>query len=87
MHNQKKYSPLKKFSKPFIPPQTDGMIRFSFKFGCSESTVKKQTCQIKMLYREQTSAPRALHSARTPATTLATNKHSQHTEMPAMSPR
>ena len=39
MHNQKKYSPLWKCSKPFIPPQTDGMIRFSFNIGCSESKV------------------------------------------------
>ena len=35
----RKYSPLKKCSKPFIPPQTDGMIRFSFNIGCSESKV------------------------------------------------
>ena len=39
MHNQKKYSPLKKCSKPFIPPQNDGMIRFSFNIGCSEPKV------------------------------------------------
>ena len=25
--------------KTFIPPQTDGMIRFSFNIGCSESKV------------------------------------------------
>ena len=35
MHNQ--YSPLWKCSKLFIPPQTDGMIRFCFNIGCSES--------------------------------------------------
>ena len=34
-----KYSPLWKCSKLFIPPQTDGMIRFSFNIGCSESKV------------------------------------------------
>ena len=34
-----KYSPLWKFSKLFIPPQTNGMIHFSFKIGCSESKV------------------------------------------------
>ena len=43
------------------------MIHFSFNIGCSESKVifkrrKKQTCQIKMLYREQTFSPRAFHS-------------------------
>ena len=43
------------------------MIRFSFNIGCSESKVifkrrKKQTCQIKMLYKEQTFAPPTLHS-------------------------
>ena len=35
----KKYSPLWKCSKLFIPPQTDGMIRFSFNIGCPESKV------------------------------------------------
>ena len=34
-----KHSPLWKWSKLFIPPQTDGMIRFSFNIGCSESKV------------------------------------------------
>ena len=34
-----KYSPLWKCSKLFIPPQTNGMIHFSFNIGCSESKV------------------------------------------------
>ena len=37
MHNQ--YSPLWKCSKLIIPTQTDGMIRFCFNIGCSESKV------------------------------------------------
>ena len=37
MHDQ--YSPLWKCSKLFIPPQTDGMIRFCFNIGCSKSKV------------------------------------------------
>ena len=36
-----KYSPLWKCSKLFIPPQTDGMIRFSFNIGCSVSKIVK----------------------------------------------
>ena len=34
-----KYSPLWKCSKLFIPPQTDGMIQFSFNIGCFKSKV------------------------------------------------
>ena len=34
-----KYKPLWKCSKRFIPPQTDGMIRFYFNICCSESKV------------------------------------------------
>ena len=33
------YKPLWKCSKRFIPPQTDGMIRFYSNIGCSESKV------------------------------------------------
>ena len=58
------------------------MIRFSFNIGCFESKVilkrrkkKKQTCQIKMLYREQTFSPRAFHSE------LQQQTNSQHSRL------
>ena len=49
-HNSKaqlaeKYSPLWKCSKPFIRPQTDGLIRFPFNICCSEVTKKQQEQQ------------------------------------------
>ena len=64
MHNyQKKYRPLWKCSKRYIPPQTGGMIRFYNNIGCSESKVIFQQQQkIKRLYKEQTFAPRVLQS-------------------------
>ena len=51
-HNSKaqlseKYSPLWKCSKPFIRPQTDGLIRFPFNICCSEVTKKQQEQQQK----------------------------------------
>ena len=42
-----KYSPLWKCSKPFIRPQTDGLIRFPFNICCSEVTKKQQEQQQK----------------------------------------
>ena len=83
----RKYSPLKKCSKPFIPPQTDGMIRFPFNIGCSESKVifkrrKKANVSNKNALRGA-NVLTSCFSLRTPAT----NKHSQHTEKPALSLR
>ena len=53
-----KYSPLWKCSKLFIPPQTDGMIRFSFNIGWSESKVifkwrKTKATHKKKAFREE----------------------------------
>ena len=62
------------------------MIRFSFNIGCSESKVvfkrkkKKQTCQIKMLYREQTFAPRAFHSYFQNSSNKQTQSRTVHTQ-------
>ena len=80
MHNQ--YSPLWKCSKLFIPPQTDGMIRFCFNIGCSESKVifkwrrTKTTHMVKRLFEKQTFTPCAFHSV-SAKTLSVTNKHSR----------
>ena len=71
--------------KTFIPPQTDGMIRFSFNIGFSESKVI-----FKRRKKSNMSNKNALQgvNVRTLCTSLrtqATNKHSQHTEKPAFS--
>ena len=73
-----KYSPLKKCSKPFIPPQTDGMIRFSFNIGCSESKVissdEKKANMSNKNALQGANVRTSCISLRTPTT----NKHSQH---------
>ena len=91
-----KYSPLWKSSKLFIPPQSEGMIGFSFNIGLLrvqsnfQVTKNKSHTKVKRLFEKQTFTPCAFHSVLV-RTLSMTNKqtveHSQHAEKPALSLR
>ena len=75
--------------KTFIPPQTDGMIRSSFNIGCSESKVIFKWRKNNNNNNKKTNEKALQTSTRSKRSHLVyfTNKHSQHTEKPALSLR